>query len=125
MTASLLIALASLAGAAGVVLLAVAAHAASGPPLASAGSLLLFHATAVIAATAALRQELFARPVGLAGIGLLLLGPALFAADIALRALAGHRLFPFAAPTGGTLTILGWLVLAAAALAQAQRASRR
>lgn len=41
-------------------------------------------------------------------------GAALFAADLAARAFAGGRLFPFAAPIGGLATIAAWLALAAA-----------
>ena len=44
-----------------------------------------------------------------------LVGAALFAGDLSLRHFAGHSLFPFAAPTGGTLLIASWLVLAMAA----------
>jgi uncharacterized membrane protein YgdD (TMEM256/DUF423 family) len=33
-----------------------------------------------------------------------------------LRAFAGHRLFPMAAPTGGITLIAAWLALAAAAV---------
>jgi uncharacterized membrane protein YgdD (TMEM256/DUF423 family) len=44
------------------------------------------------------------------------MGGALFAGDVSMRAFAGHRLFPMAAPTGGTLLILSWLVLAGAAI---------
>jgi uncharacterized membrane protein YgdD (TMEM256/DUF423 family) len=44
------------------------------------------------------------------------LGAALFSSDVALRAFAGHRLFPMAAPTGGTIMIVAWLVFAAAAI---------
>jgi uncharacterized membrane protein YgdD (TMEM256/DUF423 family) len=40
---------------------------------------------------------------------------ALFATDLTLRQYAGHSLFPFAAPTGGTLLIASWLALAVAA----------
>jgi uncharacterized membrane protein YgdD (TMEM256/DUF423 family) len=40
---------------------------------------------------------------------------ALFAGDLTLRQYAGHGLFPMAAPTGGTLLILSWVVLAVAA----------
>jgi uncharacterized membrane protein YgdD (TMEM256/DUF423 family) len=40
----------------------------------------------------------------------------LFAGDLALRAYAGHRLFPMAAPTGGMVMIGGWALLAVAAL---------
>jgi uncharacterized membrane protein YgdD (TMEM256/DUF423 family) len=41
---------------------------------------------------------------------------ALFAGDLTLRQFAGHSLFPFAAPTGGTLLIASWLTLAVAAV---------
>jgi uncharacterized membrane protein YgdD (TMEM256/DUF423 family) len=44
------------------------------------------------------------------------LGALLFSGDIALRAFAGHRLFPMAAPSGGALLIGGWALLAIAAL---------
>ena len=43
---------------------------------------------------------------------MLLLGAALFSGDVALRAYAGHRLFPMAAPTGGMVMMAGWLLLA-------------
>ena len=46
---------------------------------------------------------------------LLLIGVALFSGDLALRAYAGHRLFPMAAPTGGMVMIAGWALLALAA----------
>lgn len=113
---SVMIALAALMGAAGVVLAAVSAHVAPGTALDSAAYMLLFHAVAVLS-TAALAQQGLLAP-RLAGVGILawILGAALFAGDIAMRALAGHRLFPLAAPTGGTLLIAGWLVLAAAAV---------
>ncbi|MEN3347908.1 MAG: hypothetical protein V7632_1543, partial [Bradyrhizobium sp.] len=39
----------------------------------------------------------------------------LFAGDLACRQFTGDRLFPFAAPTGGTLLIASWLLLAASA----------
>jgi uncharacterized membrane protein YgdD (TMEM256/DUF423 family) len=45
------------------------------------------------------------------------LGAGLFAADVAARAYLGGQLFPFAAPAGGTILILAWLFLIAAALA--------
>jgi dihydrofolate reductase len=38
-----------------------------------------------------------------------------------MRAFAGHRLFAMAAPTGGTLLIVGWLALAAAAVVALER----
>ena len=44
---------------------------------------------------------------------------ALFAGDLTLRHYAGHGLFPMAAPTGGTLLIASWLVLAVGGMAEA------
>ena len=49
-----------------------------------------------------------------AGCGFVI-AAALFAGDLTLRQYAGHGLFPMAAPTGGTLMIVSWLVLAVAA----------
>jgi len=43
----------------------------------------------------------------------LLVGTLLFCGDLSLRAFGGQRLFPFAAPIGGSLMIAGWLIAAA------------
>jgi uncharacterized membrane protein YgdD (TMEM256/DUF423 family) len=109
--------LAGLMGVCGVGLAAAAAHGMSATGLDSAAWLLLFHATAVLGAASLVGQGQLWRPLGLAAMLCFVAGAALFAGDIALRAFAGHRLFPMAAPTGGTLLIIGWIVLAAAALA--------
>jgi uncharacterized membrane protein YgdD (TMEM256/DUF423 family) len=120
-TPLLLIGFAGLMGAAGVALLAASAHAAPGAGLDSAAQILLFHASAVIALTAAGRDGLLARPLALlAGLGLAA-GATLFAGDIAARAFLGHRLFPMAAPTGGVILIASWLGVTAAAIMAALR----
>jgi uncharacterized membrane protein YgdD (TMEM256/DUF423 family) len=110
-----LIAIAALFGAAGVVLTAAGAHAKPGAGLDSAGYMLLFHAPAAIAACAGIATGLISRPAGLVAVAVLLLGVALFSGDLALRAFAGHRLFPMAAPAGGMVMIGGWVLLAASA----------
>ena len=115
-TPTVLIALAGLMGAAGVILLAAGAHAAAGAGLDSAGQMLLFHAAAVIALAAALAQGLAFRPLALAAAFGLVVGAALFSGDIATRAFAGHRLFPYAAPSGGVILIASWLAAAGAAV---------
>jgi uncharacterized membrane protein YgdD (TMEM256/DUF423 family) len=120
---TIFIALAGLMGAAGVVLLAASAHAAPGAGLDSAGQMLLFHAAAVLAMTGVLHQGLVHRPLGLLAIAGLVLGALLFSGDLALRAFAGHRLFPMAAPTGGTILIVSWLVLAVAGVIALTRGS--
>jgi uncharacterized membrane protein YgdD (TMEM256/DUF423 family) len=113
----ILLALAALMGAAGIVLTAAGAHGKPGAGLDSAGYLLLIHAVAVLAAAALLRAGVFYRPLGIASVWGFVAGATLFAADVAARAYAGGKLFPFAAPAGGMIMIASWLVLAAAALA--------
>ncbi len=113
----ILIALAGLMGAAGVMLAAAGAHGKPGVGLDSAGYLLLIHAVAVIAGAAAIRSGLMLRPLGLIVLCGFVFGASLFAADVAARAYLGGRLFPFAAPSGGIVMIVSWLALVAAALA--------
>jgi len=117
MTSTILIALAGAMGAAGVILLAAGAHGPhAGAGLDSAGQTLLFHAAAVIAAAVALQQGLLFRPLAVAAAIGLVVGAVLFSGDLALRAFAGHRLFPMAAPAGGFVLIASWLGLGAAAV---------
>ncbi|MBX6425947.1 MAG: DUF423 domain-containing protein [Variibacter sp.] len=121
MGGSVLIALAGLMGMAGVGLAAAAAHVAPGAGLDSAAHMLLFHAAAVVAVAAALDRGLLWRPLGVAGAAGLVVGAALFAGDLALRAWGERRLFPLAAPTGGTVMILAWLSITLAALVRLAR----
>ena len=116
-----LIALAGLMGAAGIMLAAAGAHGKPGVGLDSAGYLLLIHAVAVIAVAAAARQGIVLRPLGTLVMCGFIAGAGLFTADVAARAYLGTRLFPFAAPSGGVILIVSWLVLVAAALAVFQR----
>jgi uncharacterized membrane protein YgdD (TMEM256/DUF423 family) len=124
MTSALLV-LAGLMGACGVGLAAAAAHGASATGLDSAAWLLLFHATAILGAASLAHQGQLWRPLGFAAMACFVSGGALFAGDIAVRAFAGQRLFPMAAPTGGTLLLVGWLALAVAALVAAVAAAPR
>jgi len=117
--------LAGLMGACGVGLAAAAAHGTSATGLDSAAWLLLFHATAVLGAASLAGQHLLWRPLAFAAMACFVTGSALFAGDIAMRAFAGHRLFPMAAPGGGTLLLIGWLILAAAAIAAMLAAQSR
>jgi uncharacterized membrane protein YgdD (TMEM256/DUF423 family) len=111
----ILVILAGIMGADGVILAAAAAHQPDAMRLASASSMLLFHATAVLAAVALVERGVIHAGIGLAAAFGLVIAAALFAGDLTLRQYAGHSLFPFAAPAGGTLLIVGWLLLAVAA----------
>ena len=107
--------LAGVMGADGVILAAAAAHQPDATRLASASSMLLFHATAVLAAVALAERGVIHVRIGIAAAFGFVVAAALFAGDLTLRQYAGHSLFPMAAPTGGTLLIVSWLVLAVAA----------
>jgi uncharacterized membrane protein YgdD (TMEM256/DUF423 family) len=116
MTLAILLVLAGLMGAGGVMLAAAGAHAAPGAGLDSAAYMLLFHATAIIGATALIQQGVLWRPLTVLVLAAWVVGAVLFSGDIALRAFAGHRLFPMAAPSGGIILILAWLGFAVAAI---------
>ena len=111
----ILIVLAAVMGADGVMLAAASAHQPDATRLASASSMLLFHGSAVLAAVALAERGVIHVRVGIAAAFGFVIAAALFAGDLTLRQYAGHSLFPMAAPTGGTLLIVSWLVLALAA----------
>ena len=111
----ILIGLAAIMGADGVILAALSAHQADAARLAAASSMLLFHATAVLAVVALAEHGVVHASVGIAAAFGFVIAAALFAGDLTLRQFAGHGLFPMAAPAGGTLLIASWLTLAVAA----------
>jgi uncharacterized membrane protein YgdD (TMEM256/DUF423 family) len=119
----ILVVLAGVMGADGVVLAALSAHQSDAARLAAASSMLLFHATTVLATVALIERRVVHLQLGITAAFGFIIAAALFAGDLTLRQFAGHSLFPLAAPTGGTLLIIGWLVLAVAA-AWPQRAAR-
>jgi uncharacterized membrane protein YgdD (TMEM256/DUF423 family) len=112
----ILLVLAGLMGAAGIMLAAAGAHAAPGAGLDSSAYMLLFHAVAIIGGAALVQSGMLWRMPALLVLAAWVVGAALFSGDIALRAFAGHRLFPLAAPSGGIILILGWLGFAVAAV---------
>ncbi len=115
MSDRILVPAAGLCGAAGVALSAVAAHAGGGN-VGTAATFLLAHAPAMLA-IGLLGGNRWLRIAGL----VLLVGVLLFAGDLLARHYMGGRLFPFAAPGGGLLTIGGWLGVALAGLLRPAR----
>ena len=113
--ARVLIVLAGIMGADGVILAAASAHQADASRLGAASSMLLFHACAVLTTVALAERALIHARIGAVAAFGFVIAAALFAGDLTLRQYAGHGLFPMAAPTGGTLLIASWLVLAVAA----------
>jgi uncharacterized membrane protein YgdD (TMEM256/DUF423 family) len=111
----ILVILAAIMGADGIILAAATAHQPDAARLASASSMLLFHALAVLATIALAERGILHLRIGMAAAWGFVIAAALFAGDLTLRQYAGHSLFPMAAPTGGTLLIASWLALAVAA----------
>jgi uncharacterized membrane protein YgdD (TMEM256/DUF423 family) len=111
----ILIGLAAIMGADGVILVALSAHQADASRLGAASSMLLFHASAVLGTLALAERGLIQLRIGLVAAFGFVVAATLFAGDLSLRQFAGHALFPMAAPTGGSLLIGSWLLLAVAA----------
>jgi uncharacterized membrane protein YgdD (TMEM256/DUF423 family) len=110
----LLAAVAALLGAAGVVSAAAGSHTSADPRIATLSQMLMIHAAAALGVLGVGRGSPL--PSGFAAAAALMLaGVALFAGDLAARVHLGGRLFPFAAPIGGSLMIGGWVVTAAVA----------
>ena len=118
---ALLIAFAGIVGALGVALSAVGAHHPQGANLVTAAQFLLFHAPVFLALSIIAHLKTLPR-WGLVVTALLLgLGVKFFAGDLAARVFLGNRLFPMAAPIGGSLMIIGWLWLGISGLVSALR----
>ena len=106
--------LAGLAGAAGVALAARDAHpgeviiSSETDFLKTASTILMIHAAALLAiGVANAGGRILA-----AGGAVLALGLILFCGELTLHALTGEGAFAYAAPIGGVLLILGWLIVA-------------
>jgi uncharacterized membrane protein YgdD (TMEM256/DUF423 family) len=114
-SARILVAAGGLCGALGVALSAMAAHR-GGAFTGTAASFLLMHAP-VFLAIGLMGGNRILRAGGL----VLLVGLVVFSGDLLARDLLGSRLFPLAAPVGGTLLMVGWLAIAASALMPPRR----
>jgi uncharacterized membrane protein YgdD (TMEM256/DUF423 family) len=102
---------AALMGAAGGALAAAGVHANGGELALRGAEFLILHACAALAIAAHARVAA-SRALGLIWVGFAMeAGASLFAAELAMHAFTGERMFPFAAPIGGSTLILSWLAL--------------
>jgi uncharacterized membrane protein YgdD (TMEM256/DUF423 family) len=109
---SILAAVAALMGAAGGGLAAAGVHANGGELALRGAEFLILHACAALAIAAHVRIA-GAPALALIWVGFAIeAGASLFSAELAVHAFTGERIFPFAAPIGGTTLILSWLALA-------------
>lgn len=109
---------AGLAGAAGVALAAIAAHKVQTPELATAATMLLIHAAAVIA-IAGVSTRMQSGWRWLITAGLMLCSALLFSGAVSYHAVMGEHVFPRAAPTGGSMLIISWCALAVLSVLEA------
>lgn len=102
-------------GALGVASAAAAAHQ-GGAFTQTISTMLLAHAPVFVALGLSSYTNRLARIAGL----IMLAGLAVFTLDLWVRDMGMARLFPLAAPIGGTAIIAGWLALALSALIKRQ-----
>ncbi len=114
---NIIIGLAALSGAAGIMESAASAHTIADPLLKTSANMLLINAASVIAISAYAfgRSQRWA----LFGAATLLAGSLLFCGELSTHVFLGQRFFALAAPIGGTLMIVGWLIAAASAFVSA------
>lgn len=104
-TKRLFCAFAGLYGGSGIAAYAAASHI--GGYYDAIAPLLLGNGAALIGLSVASKTNIVMR---LSGV-LIIIGVGLFVSDIMSRELFEGRLFPYAAPLGGTINIIGWLLL--------------
>lgn len=98
--------LAGLCGALAIASYAGAAHGGENH-LGTIAPMLLGHAPALLVLSLIVPNSRVANIGG----ALLVVGLVLFCGDLFMRDMTSNRLFPMAAPTGGSLMIFGWLVV--------------
>ena len=104
-------AVAGLFGAAGVALAAAGAHMSAGATVTTSAYLLLFHAAALIGFSGLVVRT---RERGLlVAASAIAVGTILFSGELALHGLLGIGALAKAAPLGGAVMILGWLLASA------------
>jgi uncharacterized membrane protein YgdD (TMEM256/DUF423 family) len=107
-------------GAAGVGLWAASTHSGATSAIIAA-QMLLMHAAAIAGLTACRKGGLMHDTLARYAISGLILGVTLFGVDLALRGLAGTKLFAMASPAGGMIMMGAWLAIAVSALLAPRR----
>ena len=116
-----LLGLAGLCGLLGVAASAAAAHLTAGESLRTAAQFLLFHAPLVVGLVALSSSGRVNARAAQGAAAAVCLGLGLFSGDLAMRAIMGVALFPYAAPAGGIVLMLAWLMTAVIAVLPIRR----
>jgi len=122
-TTAIFAGIAALLGAIGVAEAAAAAHSVSNPLLKTASDFLVVNAAGIVALSAFAQTAAGPSRVLRIGIGILLLGTVLFSGELTSHVFFPRSPFVAAAPIGGSLTILGWLIGAAGIFGGRSRAN--
>jgi uncharacterized membrane protein YgdD (TMEM256/DUF423 family) len=109
-TTTIFAGIAALLGAIGVAEAAAAAHSVSNPLLKTASDFLIVNAAGIVALSAFAQTAANPSRVLAIGIAVLLIGTMLFGGELTSHVFFPHSPFVAAAPIGGSLTILGWLI---------------
>jgi uncharacterized membrane protein YgdD (TMEM256/DUF423 family) len=109
--ARLLISLAGLLGASGIVVGAAGAHAGGGDLARLASNFLLMHAAVTLGLVAVAARFDRRWPFYLAAL-LICVGAGAFCGDVSSVAFAGRHVVAYLAPVGGSALILGWIAIA-------------
>jgi len=117
----LVILFSGLIGAAGVAAAAAGTHMNPDPNVTTAAYFLMLGAAGATAAAGLGAARGFRWSLADLGGAVIALGAALFGGTLIARALWQTTIFPMAAPTGGTMLILGWLMVGLAAFERASR----
>lgn len=117
----ILVSLAGVAGALGIAEAAAAAHISANPLLSLSSNFLLLHGGACLALLALGRAVPHYEGLYISAAAILLAGLSLFCGDLSCQVFVQTRLFPFAAPAGGSLLVLGWVLVSLSGLLCAVR----
>lgn len=101
-------------------LAAVAAHKLESPSLATAATMLMIHAAAVIAVVS-VAMRLDRKCLWIIAAGIMLAAAAIFSGAISYQAFMGAPLIKGLAPVGGTALIVSWVAVALLGLREALR----
>ena len=107
----LLVVLAAFLMAAGVDVAAAAEHAGAGRELSAASLLMTTNAPMIGMVGLGIALDKLGRASAGIGASVALVGTVLFSADMLARAYGSGSLFAYAAPTGGSLVIAGWIIV--------------
>ncbi len=115
---------AGMMGMAGVVTAAAGTHVGGGELARVAAEFLLIHAVMVLVLAGLVTLGMASGRLWLSAASILAVGTIIFSGDLAFIAFRDWRPVPMAAPIGGSMMILGWLIVTIGAGIRAKRVTK-